>query len=181
MDKFYYILTVFVIVGATATTIPCKFTAAGKNYDLTALIPSNGSYVWQQPLNDTGHVENFWFQLSPCGDVAPFFDSCKRASPLNQVSANKTTCKALGDSTVYAWDETPFKDGVMLNLYHGDYINHVTSSQARIYFICDATQFGKFHVEHVRTCKDYNDASHPGVILGDQYHFRINSKYACPL
>jgi len=81
------------------------------------------------------------------------------------------------DVNVQSIDENPEKDGIFLTYYHGHFINHITAAQSIIYFICDERQeMSNPFAEHVRSCGDPNDGD---TVVGDQYHFFVQTKYAC--
>ena len=77
-----------------------------------------------------------------CGDVTNPVGSCTHPAPLYQISGDKSSCTYLGDTPVYAWDPTPYNDGVMLTYYHGQALNNIENISSRIYLLCNATGDG---------------------------------------
>ena len=148
----------------------CKPVVAGKQYDFTGLINSTGSYQFTGTVNNT----NFIFQFQMCGNVAnPLSKACP-PSPVLQMTADLTSCWSLGDSNVYAWDQSPSQNGIMLQMYHGDTLNDIERRSSIVYISCSRSPAPIFF-EHERVCFD----SVSGNQLGGQYHFAIKSKLAC--
>jgi len=153
-----------------ATQYNCKPTVNGIQYDFTSLAAQNGSYLASGAINGTNYI----FQIQICGDVSPQpYSACSVASPINQLTTNKSICYALADSAVYAWDNTPFNNGIMLSLYHGTWLNHITARNSILYFICGKDSPVVF--EHERIALDTDD----NLYVGAQFHFTLSSPLAC--
>jgi len=154
-------------------SFPCQVELGGDNYDFSNLVAQNGSYLWTAMLNGT----NMMFQVQLCGAVKPMFASCASASPVNVVSMDSKTCTALGDPMVYSWDLTPYDDGVRLTFYHGDAMDNIAFYSATLYLLCNpAVTMTDWIFEHERVCTDNVD----GLDLGGYFHFKTQTKYACP-
>jgi len=171
MNTVIALVVVFALSFASAQ-IDCSPNVNGVNYDLSPLMAQNGSYVVSGSWNNTMYT----FMIQVCGDVSPKPSSCGKAAPIYQLSTDQDECNALGDSNVYAWDETPFQDGLMLNMYHGDWANHITAYQSILYITCNPkVVMSEVVFEHMRYCTDPDN----GLVVGLQAHFNIQTKLVC--
>eukprot|EP01116_Phalansterium_solitarium_P003984 TRINITY_DN14852_c1_g1_i1.p2 TRINITY_DN14852_c1_g1~~TRINITY_DN14852_c1_g1_i1.p2 ORF type:complete len:175 (+),score=69.84 TRINITY_DN14852_c1_g1_i1:103-627(+) len=171
-SKFFISLAVFSAFVFACSAINCKPNVGGKQYDFTGLKPTNGSYLFQAPFNGS----TWWFQVNICDNVHPqTVAACTVNAPVNLISLDQKTCIPLGSIDVSAWDETPYKDGAMLTMFHGAMVDNITFREARIYFTCDTTNSNQLSFEHYRDCINADDK----LALGAEYHFGFATKAAC--
>ena len=133
-------------------------------------------------MDETTTAE-YIYELNVCEPVQSAYSSCSVAnSPFNQIEAHNTNvCVNLGDTDVWSMDLTPYKDGLMLQYFHGYYVNNIQPASTTYYIICNASEAMSFpYVEHVRSCLQQPGPDNAGYRLGMQYHVKIFTKYACP-
>jgi hypothetical protein len=109
---------------------------------------------------------NVTFQLGICQNVDSPSSGCTGPSPIFMIRQDNKKCFSLGSLDVATFEQNPFQDGLYLDYYNGDMVDHITRYEARIYFVCNSsTTFAGPDFEHL---KDSNQA-----------HFHISTKYAC--
>jgi len=148
-------------------SIPCLWTnpVTNKQYDLTALQNSTGSYTWNSVWNGVTYT----WQVQFCANVAnPINAACNIPAPAYQYDPEAKTCVQLGDITCTSFDLLPSQNGVMITYYHGAYTTSVTSKLARLYVECDSNGNNQLTFEHERNCT-----------YGDQFHFTISTPFIC--
>ncbi|XP_063425949.1 uncharacterized protein LOC134709733 [Mytilus trossulus] len=155
-----------------------KDPGTGRTYDLTPLISSNpNGYTWTQTvwsiggysldsLNNDNQV-NVSFQLQLCRNIInQQFKGCNSTGAAYSYDATNG-CINWGQATTAAFDVVPYKDGVFMQMYHGDVINHYQKYMSNIYIVCDKTATEvKPMFEHIKS-----DIS--------QAHFKIKTKQVC--
>jgi len=154
-------------ISAYFSAIPCNWInpVTGKNYDLTALQNSTGSYTFNSPWNGVTYT----WQVQFCDNVAnPINAACNVPAPAYQYNPATKTCVQLGDITCTSFDLLPSQNGVMITYYHGAYTSSVTSKLARLYVECDSNGNNQLTFEHERNCT-----------YGDQFHFTISTPFIC--
>merc|ERR1719201_3225272 len=89
-------------------------------------------------------------------------------APAYRVSLDKKTCVALGDLRVAAVNPNPSGGGININYFHGSLYSNSLSYSSRIYLECNSTENASTPLfEHEKEFA--------------QSHFKIFTKYACPV
>ncbi|ESO98865.1 hypothetical protein LOTGIDRAFT_231217 [Lottia gigantea] len=172
-------LACFMSVFGRFLSTDCQYMdpTTGKKYDLRPLISSNpAGYTWNQTIWSIGGYSldslsndvqvNVSFQLQLCKDIQPIFKGCNSTGAAYSYDM-KNGCINWGQATAAAFDVVPFKDGVFLQMFHGDKINHWQKYMSNIYIVCDKTVTQPMPMfEHIKS-----DIS--------QAHFKIRTKLMC--
>ncbi|XP_022289609.2 uncharacterized protein LOC111101417 [Crassostrea virginica] len=166
-----------VVLGSKQNVKQCKYTdASGKTYDLSPLVSAK-PFIWIQTLyviSDNkwdnlaaDDIMNVTIQLSVCRNARPTIsNNCSTNGSIYTVDKSNG-CITWGDAEVAAFDQTPYKDGVFLQMFHGSVVDHPTKYSSNVYFICNPkVDVPKPVMEHVKAGTN-------------QAHFRIETKYAC--
>ncbi|XP_019850720.1 PREDICTED: uncharacterized protein LOC109581225 isoform X2 [Amphimedon queenslandica] len=132
-------------------------------------------YSWKQSVYDTSNnvltnisfsdTVNVTIQLGICQNVSSPMSGCSGSGPIFMMRSDTEKCVNLGSLNVARFEPNPFQDGVYMDLYDGDMIDHITRYEARIYFVCSQSELDGPYFEHL---KDSNQA-----------HFHVSTKYAC--
>lgn len=167
------------VYGGFSDISDCKYKADnGDMYDLSPLKNPNGSYSWMETLWNTagtiyystefGESAKYFIQLQICDDVSDVkFPACNVSSPVYLAAADGSSCLKLGSIEAAVIKMTPFKDGLYLDYYDGEAVDHTTNYEARVYMICNKTvDFTPPQMEHMKDSY--------------QVHFKMHTKYACP-
>jgi hypothetical protein len=160
--------------GGTWNASTCQFTYQGKVYDLATLMLPTG-YYWKEMLyltnaanlqsNTAPATVTMNFELNICANVKSQFPSCTMPSPINMITADGKNCTALGDLRTMSMDLTPFQDGVMVEYWHGEWMDNIHSYATTVYITCGSSFAAPF-VEHLKS--GFN-----------MYHISIRSPLVC--
>eukprot|EP01127_Copromyxa_protea_P016619 TRINITY_DN4964_c0_g1_i2.p1 TRINITY_DN4964_c0_g1~~TRINITY_DN4964_c0_g1_i2.p1 ORF type:complete len:183 (+),score=30.20 TRINITY_DN4964_c0_g1_i2:34-549(+) len=145
----------------------CTFTTGGKLFNLISLARPS-AWTWKESYTPEGSktAETVTFELNICRKVVSAYSGCNSTTSGANMIAADGTCTSLGDIRTTAMDLTPYKDGVLLQYFHGDWFNHTVSQTAYVYLICNTKGTSAPNFEHVR---------------GNTWHLRIDAEAACPL
>ncbi|XP_065901901.1 uncharacterized protein [Dysidea avara] len=179
--KVIALLLLFAAVTLGTTDLDaCTFKADnGMMYDLSPLRKREGSYSWTETVWNTagnlyyntnfGEKTSFFIQLQICGNVSNIkYKSCNVTSPVYLAASDGSSCLKLGSTDSAVFKLAPFGDGLYLDYYDGESVDHITNYEARVYIICNKG------VEVIPPQMEHMKDSH-------QVHFKMHSKHACPM
>eukprot|EP00762_Andalucia_godoyi_P002407 ANDGO_02738.mRNA.1 hypothetical protein len=152
-------------VSWAAPSANCKYNMPdGRVIDLAKYWTPDG-YRFQ------GANSSVVIQLQICDAVSkPIAANCPPGGAIYEINTQTGFCLSLGAAHLFAIDEVPSQNGVMLTYYNGSPFNNVARRLGRVYFECDASAGkGAPAYEHDHYC-DY----------GYQVHIKFASAAICP-
>merc|ERR1712176_1613615 len=179
---FTLFCTITMIALSNANSL-CQFSVDGDKIDLTPLTALNGSFTWTASSDSDQFPNNtYTFEMQFCGPVKSSYKNCENVtqSAINRIVypiTNDSECVSLGQYNIVAFDATPSSlNGVVVNYYHGTYINHITALNTAVYIECDENQeMSGITYRHIRMANDSTLINGDNNYIGGQSHFKLYS------
>jgi len=158
----------------------CTLTTPDGTWDLSALRIPTG-YHWSQPVYPQGMTpmtgdntnlidghanppQDMSWEFQICGAVKSRNGKCDPNSAVNIIYPSGN-CSSGGDSRVATLATTPYRDGVQISYYSGDYLDHINAYETTIFITCNKNAQAPF-VEHLKA-------------YTYQWHIRLETPVVC--